>query len=128
MEKKNTLKPNCGYPERRWMQFLILRVIYEKPSYGYEIIKSTEKIADNQHKIETGTAYTLLRRMEKENLLKSNWKENKQRPAKRIYRVTPKGKEHLKVWLKMVIQRKKMINKMISFYNKHFKDENYENL
>ncbi|MDZ7798870.1 MAG: PadR family transcriptional regulator [Patescibacteria group bacterium] len=124
MKKKIILKSKCGYPERRWVQFLLLRVIYEKPSYGYEIIKKTEKITDNYHKIKTGTAYTLLRRMEKEGLLKSDWKKNKQGPNKRIYTVTPKGKGHLKAWLKMIIQRKKMINKMVSFYKKHFRDKN----
>ncbi len=123
MGRKKISKTECGHPEIRWMQFLLLRVIYEKPSYGYEIIKNIEKITDNQSIIKTGTAYTLLRRMEKEDLLKSVWKENEHGPAKRIYNVTPKGKKYLNAWLKTVIQRKKMINNMIIFYNKHFKDE-----
>ncbi len=123
MGRKKISETECGHPEIRWMQFLLLRVIFEKPSYGYEIIKNTEKITDNQSIIKSGTAYTLLRRMEKEELLKSAWKENEHGPAQRIYSVTPKGKEYLNAWLKTVIQRKKMINNMVIFYNKHFKDE-----
>jgi DNA-binding PadR family transcriptional regulator len=70
--------------------------------------------------------YTTLRRMEKENLLKSDWKESKSGPNSRVYKITKKGKEYLKNWLEMVIERKRMMDKMAEFYEKQFggnKDE-----
>jgi len=124
-KKENCLK-GCGYPERRWLQFLILRVVCEKSTYGYDIIKSIEELSQGRHIIKSGTMYTTLRRMEKEDLLKSDWKESKSGPDSRVYQITKKGKDYLKNWLERVIERKKMMDKMAEFYEKYFggnKDE-----
>jgi len=111
---------NYGYPERRWLQFLILRVVCEKQTYGYNLIKSIEEISQGRHKIKSGTMYTTLRRMEQENLLKSEWKKSKSGPDSREYKITKKGEEFLKTWLEMIIERKKMIDKMAKFYENKF--------
>ena len=110
----------CSYPERRWMQFLILRVVYEKSTHGYEITNKIEEISQGRHKIKSGTMYTTLRRMEQEELLTSSWLKNEKGPDKRVYGVTKKGKKYLKNWLEIIIERKKMMDKMVKFYNKHF--------
>ncbi len=121
--------PNCckKYPEKRWVQFLILRVVYETPSYGYKIVESIEDLTGGRHKIKLGSAYTLLRRMEKRGLLTSKWEKGKETPDKRIYRATKKGEQLLKSWLEAVIERREMMNKMVDFYQKHFGGEKNEN-
>jgi DNA-binding PadR family transcriptional regulator len=113
----------CGYPEKRWLQFLILRVVCEKSTYGYDLIKSIEEISQGRHKVKSGTMYTTLRRMEKEELLKSVWKKSKSGPDSREYQITKKGESYLKNWLEMIIERKKMIDKMTEFYKKEFGDK-----
>jgi PadR family transcriptional regulator, regulatory protein PadR len=113
----------CGYPEKRWLQFLILRVVCEKSTYGYEIIKSIEEISQGRHKVKSGTMYTTLRRMEDEELLKSNWKKSESGPDSREYRITKKGESYLKNWLEMIIERKKMMDKMAEFYKNRFGDK-----
>ncbi|MEA3306742.1 MAG: PadR family transcriptional regulator [Elusimicrobiota bacterium] len=119
--RKTTFKPQYNHHGGNLIQALFLKSIYKKPSYGYEIIKNTNRITDAKHEIKTGTAYTLLRRMEKSGLVKSAWEKNEQGPDKRVYAITRKGKEYLKIWLEFIIQRKKIINKLVSFYNKNFK-------
>ncbi len=114
----------CCYPERRWMQFLILRVVFEEPSYGYEISRKIEELSRGRHKIKSGTMYTTLRRMEHDGLLSSNWLKNKDGPDKRIYRATKKGKGYLKKWLEAIMERKKMVDNMVKFYSKHFGGKN----
>lgn len=121
--KKITFKPPYNHREGNLIQVLLLRIIYEKPSYGYEIIGDIKKITLTKHEIKTGTAYTLLRRMEKRGLVKSAWKENESKPDRRVYTITREGKEYLKIWLEFILQRKKIINKLVIFYNKNFKNE-----
>jgi len=115
----------CGcfgnYPERRWTQFLILRVVYEKPLYGYKIVELIKKLTGRRYEIKYGTMYTLLHRMEKDRLLASQWEKVKDTPDKRIYKVTPEGKKYLKIWLEMVIEKRRMMDKMVGFYKKYFK-------
>lgn len=113
-----------NHREGSLIQVLLLRIIYETPSYGYKIIDRVEKFTSSQHIIKTGTAYTLLRRMEEKGLIESNWEKNKTKPDKRMYEITPAGVEHLKTWLEFIIQRKIIINKLIQFYEINFKEGN----
>lgn len=115
------------YPEKRWVQFLILRVLYEKPSYGYKIVKSIEDLTHGRHQVKLGTVYTLLRRMEERGLLSSQWEESEKAPDKRTYQVTKKGEGLLKGWLEAIIERQKMMNKMVEFYKLHFEGATNEN-
>ncbi len=119
-------EPGChshsGYPERRWIQFLILRVVCEEPIHGYGITKKIEELSEGRHVIKSGTMYTTLRRMEKEGLLKSEWRESESGPNKRVYDITVKGREHLKNWLEIIKERKRMMEKMTSFYEEEFGD------
>jgi PadR family transcriptional regulator, regulatory protein PadR len=128
MNNKRKIDCRCTekYPEKRWIQFLILRVVYEKPSYGYKIVELIEDLTGGRHQLKLGTVYTLLRRMEKNGLVISEWKKNEKTPDKRIYRVTQKGEKLLKNWLEAIIERKKMMNKMVKFYQKHFKEKSNE--
>lgn len=111
-----------GYPEKRWLQFLILRVVCENPSYGYDIIKKIEEISEGRHQIKSGTMYTTLRRMEKDNLLTSVWKKSNSGPDSRYYEITQKGELLLKKWLEHIIARKKMMEKFVRFYFEYFGD------
>lgn len=112
--------PPHGYPERRWLQFLILRVVCEEPIHGYGIIKRIKELSEGRHEIKSGTMYTTLRRMEKKGLLDSEWEENDSGPDKRIYSITADGREYLKEWLEMIKERKGMMEKMTSFYEEEF--------
>ena len=64
--------------------------------------------------------YTTLKRMEREKLLASKWEKNKDGPDKRIYRITNKGNLFLKKWLEMVMERRKMMEKLAKFYKEQF--------
>ena len=59
--------------------------------------------------------------MERNNLLISRWEKDKQAPDKKIYQVTKKGESLLKKWLEAIIERKQMMDKIIKFYQKHFR-------
>jgi PadR family transcriptional regulator, regulatory protein PadR len=109
------------YPEKSWLKFLILRVIFEQPTYGYDIIQKIENISFGMHKIKSGTMYTTLRRMEKEKLLMSTWKKSTSGPDRREYKATKQGEKYLKHYLEMIIERKKIIDEMAKFYKKHFR-------
>ncbi len=59
--------------------------------YGYALISS---LADNGLEIEQGTLYPLLRRLESQELLKSEWNVEGSRP-RRYYVISPTGLEML---------------------------------
>jgi DNA-binding PadR family transcriptional regulator len=69
--------------------------LLEDEHYGYEITKS---LKNSGLKVEEGTLYPLLRRLEKDELLSSRWDTGDSRPRK-YYAVTDYGKEVRENWL-----------------------------
>ena len=69
---------------------LILAVLAELrgEQYGYTLRKS---LAEHRMSIDEGTLYPLLRRLETQGLLVSEWREEEKR-NKRFYRLSPDGK------------------------------------
>ena len=110
-----------NFPERGWIQFLILRVLYEKPSYGYQLMETLEEKTCGGHRLETGSMYTLLRRMEHRGLLESKWERTETSgPERRVYKVTKMGTEALRSGLESITKRKVMMDDLAEFYTKHF--------
>lgn len=70
---------------------LVLSVLSQlnKAEYGYSL---AQKLEEKNTPIEAGTLYPLLRRLEKQNLLKSEWDTSESRPRK-YYVLSDKGKE-----------------------------------
>ena len=83
-------------PERGWVQFLILRIIYDEPTYGYKLMEALEGMGSGCHKLETGSVYTLLRRMERAGLLESEWERAETSgPSRRRGEETRPPSQHL---------------------------------
>ena len=77
-------------PERGWIQFLILRFIYEKPTYGYQLIEDMEsKGYVKPGRFKTGSIYTILNRMEHRGLLSSKKEKSEEGRIRRVYSITP---------------------------------------
>lgn len=70
---------------------LVLSVLSQlhNPEYGYSLVQKLEK---KNALIEAGTLYPLLRRLEKQQLLISNWDTSESRPRK-FYILSDEGKE-----------------------------------
>ena len=73
---------------RRGCLILAVLVALRTEQYGYTLRKI---LAERGMAIDEGTLYPLLRRLETQGLLKSQWREEDKR-NKRFYRLTPEGK------------------------------------
>jgi PadR family transcriptional regulator PadR len=108
------------YPERSWIQFLILRILFETPTYGYQLLNEIDERSCGCHKLEPGSIYTVLRRMEEKGLLSSTWERVDSSPDRRIYTVTERGAEVLKMGLSALVRRRRLFDDLIAFYEKRF--------
>jgi PadR family transcriptional regulator, regulatory protein PadR len=70
---------------------LVLSVLSQlhNPEYGYSLV---QKLEEKNASIEAGTLYPLLRRLEKQKLLTSEWDTSESRPRK-FYVLSDEGKE-----------------------------------
>ncbi|MGX7182587.1 PadR family transcriptional regulator [Enterococcus pallens] len=82
---------------------LVLAVLgsLKEPYYGYALL---QEMQEKGIEIEANTLYPLLRRLEKQGLLTSDWDTTESRPRK-YYTVSPEGvtisRELLKEWKRM---------------------------
>ncbi len=82
----------------------VLSQLYE-PQYGYSLVASLE---EKDFHVEAGTLYPLLRRLEKQGLLESEWDTNETRPRK-YYLLSDSGKV---VFEQLVVEWKDMVNSL----------------
>lgn len=97
-------------------KFFVLKLLYEGPSYGYEILKKVADLTDGCCAPTVGTIYPILTKLTKDGyarILKiSNTEGGRQR---KIYTLTPKGKKTYKIALEAWRSTLPYIYKAIDF-------------
>ncbi len=73
---------------RGTLTIAVISQLFE-PQYGYSLVSILQ---EKGIEIDPGTLYTLLRKLEKQELLESNWDTNESRPRK-YYLLSQAGKE-----------------------------------
>ncbi len=74
---------------------LILRILTEGPLHGYAIMRKLEERSNGYFKITAALLYPTLHQMEQEKLVEAIWENATGQRRKKIYSITPRGKEHL---------------------------------
>ncbi len=74
---------------------LVLSILAEGESYGYEIIKKVRRLSDDQIEWSDGMLYPVLHKLEKEGLVTARWHEPETGRRRKYYKLTTKGKEGL---------------------------------
>ena len=81
---------------------IILRILMEGDSYGYEIAKKITDGGKGYVDVKDATIYTAFRRMEEDGLLATYWGDGVGGARRRYYKITEKGRriydEKLKEW------------------------------
>jgi PadR family transcriptional regulator, regulatory protein PadR len=78
------------------LDICLLSLIAEKERYGYDLIRTLEE--EGLKLVKEGSIYPLLRRMEREELIQGRIVPSPDGPARKYYRILPKGEERLLVW------------------------------
>ncbi|MFO7881493.1 MAG: PadR family transcriptional regulator [Kosmotogaceae bacterium] len=110
---------NCHEGHHKNYHFLkvcLLVLLNEKTSHGYSLMNRLPYFGFEPKTINTSTIYRTLRSMEKDNIVKSIWKESEQGPKKRVYKITQEGKKELESWMNFLKIRKNQIDKVLSKY------------
>jgi PadR family transcriptional regulator PadR len=76
------------------LELCVLRLLSEKPSYGYEVVTTLEGLGP----LATGenTLYPLLRRLKSDKYLETFEVESTSGPPRQYYRLTRQGEQRLK--------------------------------
>ncbi len=75
---------------------IVLRLVAERPMYGYEIIKDVNQRTNQAFEWKEGTLYPCLHRLEAAKLVDSEWREATSGKQRKYYRITRKGRAFLR--------------------------------
>jgi len=70
---------------------IVLGILRQGDSYGYEIYKTILERSDGQYELKEATLYSSYRRMEKEQYIKAYWGDETQGGRRKYYQITQKG-------------------------------------
>ena len=75
---------------------MILSILTRGETYGYAIIQEVREVSGSKIEWSDGMLYPVLRRLEKQGLVKSRWRVSKETGKKRrYYQINGKGREAL---------------------------------
>jgi len=83
----------------RFVEPVVLLLLKKKGrSYGYDLSGDLQEHALTDAEIERAALYRTLRRLEINGNVASLWQTDKGGPARRVYKLTPRGGRHLAEW------------------------------
>lgn len=79
--------------KRGVLEMLVLKLICEKPAYGYELLSELKLSSQGRFSLKEGTLYPILYRLEDDGMIRSQWSTGEGRAApKKIYEATEAGR------------------------------------
>jgi PadR family transcriptional regulator PadR len=84
---------------------IVLAILRKGESYGYEIIQQVRDITGGELDWSEPMLYPFLKRLERDGLIRSQWRLSDRGPLRKYYRLTPQGLAELEneksQWLKV---------------------------
>jgi transcriptional regulator len=77
------------------LDMLILQTLQWGPNHGYGIVQSLRVNSKEALQVETGSLYPALHRLERQDWVRSEWKQTETNQRAKWYRITAAGKKQL---------------------------------
>ena len=74
---------------------MVLRTLVQEPMHGYGITLHIQTVSENLLRVEEGSLYPALHRMEQEGWIRAEWGTSENNRRARYYRLTPAGRRRL---------------------------------
>lgn len=98
----------------RFVEPVVLLLLKKKGcSYGYDLAKDLQGHALTDAEIERAALYRTLRQLERNGNVVSEWATDQGGPARRLYRLTPDGEQHLAEWAAVLEHVSKAMSRFV---------------
>ncbi|SCW59626.1 PadR family transcriptional regulator, regulatory protein PadR [Lachnospiraceae bacterium C10] len=77
---------------RGYNDTMILYLLWDSPSYGYEISKKISELTQGMYNIKETTLYSAFKRMEKDGLVTSFYQSSESGKRRTYYQITDEGR------------------------------------
>ena len=120
-DNHNSGESECHCKVERVPNFAQPRLLLElakQPAHGYELIERLSQ--EGAASPDPGNFYRLLRSLEEDGLVCSNWDTNNAGPARRVYELTDQGQEFLHTWAVTIRHTHQSLDRFLSEYETLF--------
>ena len=99
----------------RFVEPSLLLLLRERPLHGYELLERIPELGV-EGRVDIGNLYRLLRSLENEGLVSSEWSADLPGPAKRTYELTDEGRRLLDRWAEALVRAQTTIETFLKRY------------
>jgi len=106
---------SCGMGNLyRFVEPVILLLLRSKGrSCGYNLCSELQEHAMTDAEIDKAALYRTLRQLEANGNVKSTWEEGQGGPARRVYKLTREGEQHLEEWAAVLDNLSKSMTRFV---------------
>jgi PadR family transcriptional regulator PadR len=77
------------------LDMLILKALTRNPMHGYEVVRWIQQITEDVLRVEEGSLYPALHRLEKRRWISSSWGLSENNRKAKYYKLTARGRKQL---------------------------------
>ena len=99
----------------RFVEPAVLLLLAEGPRHGYELLDRLPELV-GEERVDVGNLYRVMRALEEEGIVESEWSGDLPGPAKRTYRLTSAGRGLLEQWVEALRATRGEIGSFIDRY------------
>ncbi len=101
---------------RRFLEPCLLLLLQRKADYGYNLTSRLKGYGFDESYPDGGTLYRVLRDLEQQGAVSSSWETGETGPAKRMYKITPAGKQMLQQRIAILKHNMQYISLLVNDY------------
>lgn len=110
----------CTEIRRAFLKYIVLKIIKDKPTHGYDIIKTVELRSNGRWTPSAGSIYPILEKLESKGFIQSEGVERR-----KVYTITPKGIAGLD---RMTQEKLELLNEMTRIFNSVIEGDDNNNV
>src|SRR5262249_49745968 len=88
-------KPRAGELVQGTLDMLVLKTLVRRPMHGYGIAQSIQEVSEEVLRVEEGSLYPALHRLELDGLVDAEWRPSENNRRAKYYRLTARGRKSL---------------------------------
>jgi PadR family transcriptional regulator, regulatory protein PadR len=95
----------------------LLLLLSERPAHGYDLLEQLPELTGEQ-RIDMGNLYRVLRALEEDGIVRSEWHDDAPGPSKRTYELTDEGRRLLGGWADALRTNQDLVSSFLDRYEK----------
>ncbi|HHU22615.1 MAG TPA: helix-turn-helix transcriptional regulator [Clostridiales bacterium] len=100
---------------RGYTDIMILFLLLNEPTYGYEISKNIKHLSDGEYTLKETTLYSAFGRLERNGYIESFPGQVTSGKRRTYYRITESGRDYYRDKCREWVQTKKLIEKFVDY-------------